>query len=85
MTTRLPDIEEPIDSLDSILTDHRIAWLQMLNELNDEIISVPEMLEIKAKIITDTKQAIKDLFSQSRGCIDCKKLRCEECERLWQT
>lgn len=56
--------EEPIDSLDSILTDHRIAWLQMLNELNDEIISVPEMLEIKAKIITDTKQAIKDLFSR---------------------
>lgn len=22
---------------------------------------------------------------EARGCIDCQKLRCEDCERLWQT
>ena len=22
---------------------------------------------------------------EARGCIDCQKIRCENCERLWQT
>lgn len=35
------------------------------------------------------KQALTSLINQTvedaRGCIDCKTLRCENCERLWQT
>ncbi len=70
MTTRLPDIEEPIDTLDKRLEEIVIAIAY-----SDNARFHPESYA----------QAIKDLFSQSRGCIDCKKLRCEECERLWQT
>ena len=25
------------------------------------------------------------LIQANQGCVDCKKVRCENCERLWQT
>ena len=47
------------DSLDEILEDHRVKWLNMLSELNDELTTVPEMLKVKAEIISEAKQAIR--------------------------
>lgn len=36
-----------------------------------------------------SKQAIlthiDTVCREARGCVDCKKLRCENCERLWQS
>ena len=32
-----------------------------------------------------TKALISHQVAETRGCVDCKKLRCENCERLWQT
>lgn len=52
----------PGDELDEILTDHRVRWLNMLSELNDELISVPEMLDIKAEIIKDAKDRLNRLM-----------------------
>lgn len=31
------------------------------------------------------KAAEQQASDDARGCVDCKKLRCENCERLWQT
>lgn len=31
------------------------------------------------------QQLIDSAKREARGCIDCQKLRCENCERLWQT
>ena len=33
----------------------------------------------------DIRKLIANQVEQARGCVDCKKLRCENCERLWQT
>ncbi len=33
----------------------------------------------------DVNKLIDSAKREARGCIDCQKLRCEDCERLWQT
>ena len=33
----------------------------------------------------EAKQQIQALIDESKGCVDCKTPRCENCERLWQT
>ncbi len=61
------------EELEKTLTDHRIKWLNMLSELNDELISVPEMLEVKANIIEEAFTSIinlvdKELPNCDSGC-----------------
>ena len=61
------------EELEKTLTDHRIKWLNMLSELNDELISVPEMLEVKANIIEEALTSIinlvdKELPNCDSGC-----------------
>lgn len=34
---------------------------------------------------TEIAEAIDRLVTEAKGCVDCKKKRCENCERLWQT
>jgi hypothetical protein len=52
------------EELEQILTDHRIKWLNMLSELNDELISVPEMLDVKANIIEEALTSIINLVDK---------------------
>jgi len=40
---------------------------------------------LKCTFTPEMEQAIQDLITKAKGCVDCKKLRCENCERLWQT
>ena len=35
--------------------------------------------------VEEITKLIATQVEQARGCVDCKKLRCENCERLWQT
>lgn len=46
-----------------------------------------EMLYIESPSITlkQFREAIDRLVTEAKGCVDCKKQRCENCERLWQT
>jgi len=38
----------------------------------------------KCEFVADVEQ-IQALIDESKGCVDCKTPRCENCERLWQT
>ena len=62
-----------------------------LDEQIDELLRILYVFgsTVTIKDYKTAKQAIKALIAtqveQARGCVDCKKLRCENCERLWQT
>jgi len=42
-------------------------------------------VELGDAVTDDILQLIDSAKREARGCIDCQKLRCEDCERLWQT
>ena len=65
-----PNLDEQIDKIIEMLWD--------FSPFQDEDSRIERVhKELKALIANQVEQA--------RGCVDCKKLRCDNCERLWQT
>lgn len=74
MVARTP---EPIESLDWILL-HYGGWCCGQVEASD---TDKQFHIAKAKL----EAYITEQERLARGCVDCKTLRCESCERLWQS
>lgn len=59
---------------------------KLITDVSDE---TERYVESKGRLIrlpmASRIDPIMYLVRAERGCIDCKKLRCENCERLWQT
>lgn len=60
-----------------------------IHDLKDSTATPEQVTERMFKSLDYFTEKVTDLISQleneARGCVDCKKLRCENCERLWQT
>jgi len=61
----------------------QILTIEANGYLKGTIISNDEDTLILSQSSLD--QLIDSAKREARGCIDCQKLRCEDCERLWQT
>jgi len=80
-----PNLDEQLERIASIACGAELGLLD--DEIVDEDI---KRMNATTRANKDRlKKLIKALIAnqveQARGCVDCKKLRCENCERLWQT
>ncbi len=64
--------------MDKAIEEIRSALCDLNKPSKMASIDLEENVKKVARLIDSAKR-------EARGCIDCQKLRCEDCERLWQT
>jgi hypothetical protein len=74
MSKDTPDAIEKLrqEILEEFQTVYKLAPSDYTENCTNVVMSIFE------RYITEREQ-------EARGCVDCKTLRCENCERLWQS
>lgn len=63
---------------------HSIVTVELGDAVTDDILQLIDSAK-REGAIEELRNLINSAKREARGCIDCQKLRCEDCERLWQT